>query len=145
MRLLGMGIRCLVLRRARKCQPIRGPKKIPTLPVKAKKLKALACVLGVLISENIVRIVLERARSAAASEYHAEPQNISIQVFGNTHTTVPANMPPKHRKRIICQILLLRPNNAIETATPTREKTRTGFRPTLGWSARRPQGIMKII
>ena len=37
---------------------MRGPMKIPRFPVKAKILKALACVFLVLISEIIVRIVL---------------------------------------------------------------------------------------
>jgi hypothetical protein len=38
--------------------PSNGPRKIPTFPLKAKKLKALACVLGVLFSVIIALTVL---------------------------------------------------------------------------------------
>jgi hypothetical protein len=38
--------------------PSKGPRKMPTFPLNAKKLKALAWVFGVLFSVSIVRIVL---------------------------------------------------------------------------------------
>ena len=38
--------------------PMNGPKKIPRLPVKAKRLKALAWVLGVLFSWIMALMVL---------------------------------------------------------------------------------------
>jgi hypothetical protein len=37
--------------------------KIPKFPVNAKRLKALACVFGVLFSEIIARIVLDQSVS----------------------------------------------------------------------------------
>ena len=38
--------------------PMSGPMKMPKFPAKAKKLKALACVLAVLFSVIMLRIVL---------------------------------------------------------------------------------------
>ena len=62
---------------------------------------------------------------------------------GNTHTTVPANTPAKHRNITICQIALLSPNKDVATARPARLKTRTGLRPIR--SAARPQEIIRSI
>jgi hypothetical protein len=39
--------------------PSKGPRAIPTFPLKAKKLKALACVAGVLFSVIIALTVLQ--------------------------------------------------------------------------------------
>ncbi|KAF3928223.1 hypothetical protein AA313_de0207049 [Arthrobotrys entomopaga] len=95
--------------------PINGPNKIPKLPEKAKILKARACVLTVLCSEIIVRMV----------------------------TTVPANTPAMQRKTIICQIVVARPNMNMDVVTPTIDNISTGLRPKR--SAALPQNIITHI
>jgi hypothetical protein len=101
---------------------------MPTLLLKAKKLKALACVRGVLFSVIIVLTVLHAVS--------IEPARSLSKDGGESDTTVPANTPAQHLKSIICQIVLLSPKVAVATATPAREKTRTGFLPMR--SAARP-------
>ena len=88
---------------------------MPKLPAKAKKLKALAWVLGVLFSVIMLRTV----------------------------TIVPAKTPARHLKRIICQMALLSPKIDVAIATPINELTRTGFLPKR--SAARPHEIMTSI
>jgi hypothetical protein len=107
-------------------KPIRGPTNIPILLVKAKKLKAFACVFLVLFSEIMARIVLFHLISGPT--WRDEKNGAGRE--WTTYTTVPANTPAKHLKTIICQTVLLNPKSAVAIETPASEKTRTGFRPS---------------
>lgn len=60
-----------------------------------------------------------------------------------TYTIVPANTPVRHRNKIICHIVLLKPNSVHEIATPVRENTSVGFLPKR--SDAFPHEIMNII
>ena len=112
---------------------MKGPRKMPRLPEKAKKLKALAWVLGVLFSVIIARIVLTQILSAMT------PQLTTFFAY----TKVPANTPATHRNTIICHIVFDKPNSDVATDSPAKENTRTGFLPNR--SAARPQRIISNI
>jgi len=115
--------------------PRMGPRKMPRLPLKAKKLKALAWVLGVLFSVIIARTVLLRVLVSHG--------NLSKGTSRAAHTIVPAKTPAKHLKTIICHIVLLSPKSDVAMATPDKENTRTGFLPKR--SAARPHEIISSI
>jgi hypothetical protein len=59
------------------------------------------------------------------------------------YTTLPENTPARHLNMIICQSVLLNPNNAVAIAIPTKEKISTGFLPMR--SAARPHVIIMHI
>lgn len=72
--------------------PIRGASRIDILPANAKRENERACVLGVLISLIIVRIV----------------------------TVLPENTPDRHLNSIICQIEREKPNSVLVIARPNK-------------------------
>lgn len=78
-----------------------GESKMEMLPEKANKEKARACVLGVLISLTIVRIV----------------------------TVLPEKRPDRHRKRIICHMEREKPKSVLVIARPNKLCMSRGFRP----------------
>lgn len=71
------------------------------LPANANQLNAVACVLGVLISAVIVRIV----------------------------TVLPEKRPERHRNMIICQGVLESPKSVDVMLRPNIDITRMPFRP----------------
>jgi hypothetical protein len=66
--------------------PIIGPRKIPTFPPKAKKLKALACVSFVLFSEIIALTVLLPVSLAPGSNPKIGPKVLHDSPCKDTST-----------------------------------------------------------